>query len=286
MIYYVQTPSGGGSFIADRLRTGDLIIVYGKATYGTSDVSSQITWTFTDNPNDSIDSGTAKAPWGTRGAVCEFIPDPPLALTGRTAPLSYLIKAQITAGGKTREDSLPVTQDNLDELRQEYEDLWRVSQTRSNFDQDNAAFDGLLGVGAEPNRHRWHILRRLNQHVLESNSEYVERYGGGDIRFSIYFTSGYRCPIGNLYTLGAELDSNHQYGKAFDFDQGANTQANSWNNYYVYWAAYYYAGARADTYLKLSNGTRLLWNAVSPPPPPDLLPPQVVYTQGHAAWDN
>jgi hypothetical protein len=260
--------------------------VFGKASYGTSDVSNQITWTCTDNPNDSTVSGTAEAPWGTRGAVCDFIPVPPPAQTGRTAPLSYIIKAKITMGDKTREHSVTVTQDKLDELRQEYEDLWRVSQTRSNFDQDPAAFPGLLGVAAESSKHNnWHILRRLNQHALESNSEYVERYGGGDIRFSIYFTSGYRCPIGNLYTLGAELDSNHQYGKAFDFDQGANTQANSLKNYYVYRAAHYYAGARADTYLKASDGTRYRWDR-NPPPPPALLLPGVVYVQGHAAWDN
>jgi hypothetical protein len=250
--------------------------VFGKATYGTSDVSNQIIWTCTDNPNDSTVSGTTETPWGTRGAECSFIPVPPPALTGRTAPLSYLIKAQITMGDKTREHSATVTQDKLDELRQEYEDLWRVSQTRSNFDQDPAAVDGLLGVGAEPNRHRWHILRRLNQHARESNSEYVEYYGGGDIRFSINFTSGYRCPIGDLQVAPENIAySNYIYGKAFDFDQGANNQANSWNNYYVYQAALD-AVAGADTYLKASNGKEYYWDS-NFPPSPDHLPPGVIY---------
>jgi YD repeat-containing protein len=275
MIYYVQTPSGGGSFIADRLRTGDLIIVYGKATYGTLDVSNQITWTCTDNLNDSTVSGTTEAPWGTRGSVCSFIPIPPREITGRTAPLSYLIKAQITAGGKTREDSATVTQDNLDELRQEYEDLWRISQARSNFDQDPAAFDGLLGVGAEPNRHRWHILRSLNQHARDADYYYIADYFGGGINF----TSGYRCPVGNL-RVGGEANSNHQYGKAFDFDQGSNTQANSWNNYYVYLAVTEGAVAGADTYLLKSDKNKVFWYQYVPPPN------QVTYIQGHAAWDN
>jgi YD repeat-containing protein len=270
MIFYVDTPSGGGSFIADRWQNGDIITVYGKATYGTSDVSNQITWTFTDNPNDSIVSGTAEALWGTRGSGCSFIPIPPRAITGRTAPLSYLITAQITAGGKTREDSVIIKQDKLDELRQEYEDLWRVSQTRSNFDQDPAAFDGLLGVGAEPNRHQWHILRSLNQHALNTNSYYTRR-GAGDIAF----TSGYRCPIGNLYTLGAELDSNHQYGKAFDFDQGSSIE-----NYNAFLAAYRIAGAREDTYLLKSDGNKIFWYQNIPSPN------QVTYVRGHAAWVN
>jgi len=282
-IMSVNTPSGGGSFIANRWHTGDIITVTGRATYGTSDVSSQITWTCTDNPYDSINSGIATAPAGATGATCSFIPNPPGALAGRTAPLSYLIRAQIIVEDKVAEDAVSIKQDNLDELRQEYEDLeGRASQARSNFDQDAPAFSGLLGMGAEPSRHRWHILRRLNQHALDANSEYVERYRGGDIRFSINFTSGYRCPIGNLMVGGA-ANSNHQYGKAFDFDQGANTQANSWNNYNAYQAALD-TGAGADTYLKASDGTRYRWDR-NPPPWPDLLPPGVIYIQGHAAWD-
>jgi YD repeat-containing protein len=271
MIYYVQTPSGGGSFIADRLRTGDLIIVYGKATYGTLDVSNLIMWTFTDNPYDSIVSGTTETPWGTRGAECAFIPVPPPALTGRTGRLSYIIKAQITAGGKTREHSVTVTQDKLDELRQEYEDLWRDSQGRSNFDQDWEALPGLLGVAAESSKHNnWHILRSLNQHALDANYFYVDVYLSGGINF----TSGYRCPVGNLYTPGADANSNHQYGKAFDFKQYSSR-----DNYNAFWAAYY-SGAGVDTYLLKSDGNKVFWYDYIPPPN------QVTYIQGHAAWNN
>jgi hypothetical protein len=121
----------------------------------------------------------------------------------------------------------------------------------------------------------------LNLHALEANSEYVERYGGGDIRFSINFTSGYRCPVGNL-RIGGEPDSNHQYGRAFDFDQGANTLENRWRNYYVYLAATEAAGAGSDTsYLMGSDGLPRY-----SPPPPNQLPPGILYTQGHAAWIN
>lgn len=273
-IVSVNTPSGGDSFIANRSRTGDVITVTGKATYGTSDVSYLITWTCTDNPYDSIVSGTSIAVSGTTGATCSFVPNPPGAETGRTAPLSYLIKARILIEDRVDEDTVIITQDNLDELRQEYEDLTgRVSQGRSSFDQDFPAFDGLLGTAAEPNRHRWHILRRLNQHALEANSYYVEYYGGGDIRFSIKFTSGYRCPVGNL-RIGGAANSNHQYGKAFDFKHYTSIE-----NYNVFWTAYYYAGARADTYLTASDGRRYRWDY----PPPSAY--QVTYVQGHAAWD-
>jgi len=102
------------------------------------------------------------------------------------------------------------------------------------------------------------------------------------LSYGINFTSGYRCPIDNLMVGGA-ASSNHQYGKAFDFDQGANTQANSWNNYHVYQAALE-AGAGADTYLVASDGTQYRWDR-NPPPYPCQLPPGVIYIQGHAAWD-
>jgi len=283
-IVSVNTPSGGVSFIANSWGTGDIITVTGRATYGTSDVSNQITWTCTDNPYDPINSGTGN-PSSGYGATFTFTPAPPQALTGRTAPLSYIIRAQITAGDKIREDSVTITQDNLDELRQEYEDLEiPTTPIRSNFDQDPPAYPGLLTQAAEPGRHRWHILRRLNQHASESNSEYVERYGRRDIRFSINFTSGYRCPVGNL-RVGGAANSNHQYGKAFDFDQGANTVANSLKNYNVYRAAYDYAGARADTYLRASDGREYYWHS-NPPPHPSQLPQGVIYVKGHAAWVN
>jgi YD repeat-containing protein len=276
MIVDVRTPSGGDSFIANRLHTGDDITVAGIATYGTSDVSNQITWTCADNPYDSIVSGTAEARWGTTGSGCSFIPVPPAALTGRTAPLSYLITAQIIAGGKIREDAVTIRQDNLDELRQEYEDLeGRISQTRGNFDQDAPAYAGLLDPpDVEYNRHQWLILRSLNRHALDANSYYT-RHGAGDIAV----TSGYRCPIGNLRAGGA-ANSNHQYGKAFDFDQGSSIE-----NYNAFLAACRIAGARADTYLKASNGKEYYWRS-NFPPPPDQLPPGVTYIRGHAAWDN
>jgi len=84
--------------------------------------------------------------------------------------------------------------------------------------------------------------------------------------------------------VGGAANSNHQYGKAFDFDQGANTVANSLKNFNVYQAALD-AGAGADTYLKASDGREYYWRS-NPPPLPDLLPLGVIYIQGHAAWDN
>jgi uncharacterized protein YcbK (DUF882 family) len=125
-------------------------------------------------------------------------------------------------------------------------------------------------VAAESNRHNnWHILRRLNQHALNTNSYYTRR-GAGDIAF----TSGYRCPVGNL-RAGGVANSNHQYGKAFDFDQGSSIE-----NYNVFTAAVYNAGAKVDTYLKASDGSEYYWNE----PRPSSY--QVTYVRGHAAWDN
>jgi hypothetical protein len=116
----------------------------------------------------------------------------------------------------------------------------------------------------------------LNQHALEADYYYGLLYY---FRNSINFTSGYRCPIGNLRAGGA-ANSNHQYGRAFDFDQGSNTPENSWKNYYVYLAATEGAGARADTYLLKSDGNKVFWYQNIPSPD------QVTYVRGHAAWVN
>lgn len=259
------------SFVALSTRTGDSITVTGLSTYQDStDISEQITWTCVSNPNAQTDGGVCNPSTGT-GSTFTFIPNPPATTTGRTVPLSYLITAQITTNSGTYQDTRVITQDSLDELRQEYEDFPAVdSKERVNFDRDDPAYAGLLGPAAEPNRFNgWHILRSLNRHAKDTVNNYI----------TLNITSGYRTPIGNnSLRPQSAANSNHQYGRALDF-----VQQRSPDNYDAYRAAFN-AGAREDTYLQGSNGIRYFWYTT--PPPPNSLPIGVTYIQGHAAWVN
>jgi hypothetical protein len=172
-----------------------------------------------------------------------------------------------------------VAQDNLDELRQEYVDMPnRPILSRWAFDQDWPAFpnidddNGLLTrTGSEKYRFQWRILSSLNQHAIDVFWNYVQICGN-----DIHFTSGYRSPKGDYDVAGGNWwlrTSNHQLGRAFDFQQLSFDE-----NYYVYYVAVEWSGAGADTYLLGLDGTRYRW---------DLNPPQYGgnYTQGHAAWN-
>ena len=145
---------------------------------------------------------------------------------------------------------------------------------RPKFDQDTPAYTGLLGSSAEPTRHNWHILKKVNRYATTTDANYA-----GSLRV----TSGYRCPVGNhglVLCCGGSPTSNHQFGRAFDFNQ-----RDSWENYRAFQAALD-SGAGGDSYLKASNGTRYFWNGQyngqSGPPWP--LPNGIEYIQGHVSW--
>ncbi|MBI5101743.1 MAG: hypothetical protein HZB33_07925 [Nitrospirae bacterium] len=261
----------GESFVARRDRTGDTL----KATVivGTN---ANVTWTCNGTaPNGGNNGNCNSLPGSGTGPVFSFIPNPPQAASGRTLPLSYQLKATVDIGTMSRDITKVITQDGLDELRQEYEDLpQRDSQERSCFDKDVPTYDALLGLNAEPDRHEWHILRlhNLNQHAVDTDNNFIS----GDLRV----TSGYRCPIGNQREVNrgaGSMTSNHQYGRAFDFNQQS-----SGDNYDAFDAARN-VGAGGDSYLRASNGTRyFLRNGF--PPSPGQLPSGVSYVQGHVAW--
>ncbi len=212
------------------------------------------------------------------GPTITFIPNPPPADTGRTKPLAYQVKAQITVEGKTYEDAKIIKQDNVDELRQEYEDMPdRVSQDRGRFDQDTVptVYERLLDkehADIEYPRHQWHIVKITN--LVQHATDVDNNYQSGDLRV----TAGYRCPRGNA-AVGGETTSNHQYGKSFDFNQ----QDSKEENYNAFQAALL-AGAGGDSYLKASDGTRY-FQISNPPPDPNQLPQGVTYVQGHVTWE-
>jgi hypothetical protein len=255
------------SFIANRYGSGDQITVRGSARQGGTDISSEIQWTCADNPDDNIVSGTCSPATGM-GATFTFIPKPPTATTGRTKPLSYRVTATI---GTDIKATRTITQDELDELRQEYEDMpERESQGRVYFDQDPAqlGYERLLDApDIENGRHQWHILSRynLNQHAVDLDNSYA-----GNLRVS----AGYRCPRGNARAGGA-LKSNHQYGMALDFSQ-QSTQEN-----YRVWSA----ASNASHRFLYDQNDKIVNNSLIIQYPWPLMPPGVTaYTHGHADW--
>mgnify|MGYP001586354688 CR=1 FL=1 len=256
------------SFVANRARDGDRITITAVATQGTTDISSQISWTCADLLGDAINSGACAPATGT-GATYTFIPNPPDELTGRTAPLAYQVVAQVTINRIAYEGVMIIRQDPIDEIRQEYEDMpGRVSQLRVNFDRDTAAYTGLIGTAAEPGRHNnWHILRlnNLNQHAIDLDNNYAG---------NLTVTSGYRCPRGNR-AAGGEATSRHQYGRALDFDQQSSEE-----NYNVWSAA-----STASLRLLYDQNNQIVNNSLIIQYHWTLMTPGVTsYTHGHVDW--
>jgi hypothetical protein len=274
------------SFIALSDGSGDNIRVTGQALQGTTDISNQISWTCSSAPGALTDGGVCDLgdPAIVTGPIITFTPDPPVAPAGRTAPLSYLITAQITIGSTTYQDTRVIRQDSLDELRQEYTDLpGRTSGVpeRTAFDRDNPAFSMLLDPNdVEQYRFPWHILTSLNTFATNANTSYNQAPPQGG---SIGFASGYRTPIGNQIQVNAGRgapNSNHQYGRAFDFNQGDSEM-----NYDVY---NFTTGKGADTYLHGSDGCNYFMDGrltrcgrLTPTWP---APAGVNYTRGHMAY--
>jgi hypothetical protein len=247
----------------------DCITVRGEACLGTNNISDQIEW----QVEGIGGSGTGDPNVGT-GEYFGFNPVPPLAPSGRNEPLSYRIIARLSQYNIS--DERTITQDNLDELRQEYVDFGIGPPPGCEFDTDEPAFPKLLDKPIDVcDKHDWHILNSVNGHAISSWNVYVCVYYGWEINF----TSGYRCPVGNSHVSTSSLWSNHQYGKAFDFDQGNDIDwAISDDNYYVFLSAIN-TNCLDDTYLLGSDGWRHFWND---DPFPAMR--QCFWIKGHAGW--
>ncbi|MCX6562446.1 MAG: D-Ala-D-Ala carboxypeptidase family metallohydrolase [Candidatus Aminicenantes bacterium] len=181
-------------------------------------------------------------------------------------PLSFTIIASINENGNYRQASLTISQDKLDELRQEYIDCSPWTPSRYYFDKDAPYNSGLLGPAADSQKHDyWHVLYQLNGYAANSNSIFYGECGG-----SIIFSSGYRCPEGN-FSVGGSYGSNHMYGRAFDFQQQEGT---SNYEYYQIWQSAKEAGA-SDAYLHTISG----YDDWHPTYPSD-----ATYNRGHAQW--
>lgn len=235
--------------------------------------NSQIEWEIDDDPRDQIDSGDPLDP--ERGNTVTLTITAPQTPNGRTAPLSYRIRAFVIINNATYTSAATyTTQDNRDGLRQEYIDVERNGQragrvpNRNEFDQDAPAYPRLLdrrqGYEDICAWHQWWILRNLNQNARNLDNAYTG---------SLFPTSGYRCPVENP---GA-VRSYHLFGQAMDFAQG-----NSLENYNVAETARRIGGT-SEIFLYDQQGNRYSYYEGFPRPPNFPLG-VTAWTRGHIAW--
>ena len=139
-------------------------------------------------------------------------------------PLSYVV----TGRTEFAADSDSFKQNNLSRLRQEYVNMGKLKiPAASAFDTEDAAYPnvdrwGLLNDNDVHDYHDYHILSFINQKARLLKQKYT-----GDF----IFTAGYACPVES----GHGLESQHIYGKALDYDAGADSEATSIRNLAIYW---------------------------------------------------
>ncbi len=149
--------------------------------------------------------------------------NPDAAPDGRGYALSY----RVTAFRLGVSASVDLTQDNISQLRQEYVDMGKNHvPLRSKFDNSTPAYQGphpwgLLNANDNDSYHTYHILNFINQKAIATDNHYSG---------TLFVTAGYACPKEN----GHGSESQHIYGKAFDFDAGSNNATNSKKNYDMY----------------------------------------------------
>ncbi len=202
------------SFVALRpvnnVRPGESVTATAEAKNGAIDISDQITWTCT---GDDTDSGACTISTDSPGSTMTFIPNPPPADTGRTKPLAYQVKAQITVEGQTYEDTKTIKQDDLDQLRQEYQDMNKdIKPERSQF-VNAQIYQNPLGhfpydsIKSNGDINTWAIF------TIEENLENVRVQIGNQ---DMIVNSGYRTPIKQLQESPQYPNGRHMYGDAAD----------------------------------------------------------------------
>lgn len=143
--------------------------------------------------------------------------------TGAGAPLTVGIKARFTRDGKTYEESLSVSQDPRDRLRQEYVDLDRTylpdrselldaADFRARFGRKyrNISFDDLNYSKVPGSQDRYPFIL-VTEPLVRVISETRRLYPG---RLTV--SSGFRNPVRQLEVHGSVEESHHQYGRAAD----------------------------------------------------------------------
>ncbi|MEW6104635.1 MAG: D-Ala-D-Ala carboxypeptidase family metallohydrolase, partial [bacterium] len=185
-----------------------------KPDYLDAAYNSQIEWEIDDDPRDNYQSGNPADP--ERGNDVNLTITAPAAPNGRRFPLSYRIRAFVTANN-LRATSTPryVTQDERDQCRQEYIDMNKARRPARNefvngggspnfsFNELNSSINPTTG-----NRYSWAVLRPILYTGLEATRA---NYG-----YPMIVNSGYRNPIRQLQVNPTAPESRHIYGDAAD----------------------------------------------------------------------
>ena len=177
--------------------------------------NSQIEWEIDDTPGDGIDSGNPPDP--ERGNDVYLTLTAPTAPNGRPAPLSYRITASVRINFiKYTSGATYTTQDQRDQIRQEYIDVERNGQHASRVPNRSEFSNG----GGSPHYsfndlnsgdYTWAIVTQGLYNGLEATGAILRNYED--------LSSGYRNPIHNVNTNppGA-INSWHIHGRAADID--------------------------------------------------------------------
>lgn len=260
--------------------------------------TSLVAWSYVDRTG----RGDQGSPYSQVGGYYYFQPIPtgitisnPYTGIGRGYSLSYGIRGSLELSSGIDIKEHVITQNNLAELRQEYLDFFISIYDLPQIDefdqwQPTGVISALLQRGDDINhgvctRHQYWILWDLAIKAGNVNINYRVEYSR-----DVPFSSGYRCPAGNRRVGGAAL-SEHLFGKAFDWDAGENTEANSQINWQI---ANNIINNRfinnvGRVILYDQNG-RLYWHdheethAYSIPDDYASRPPGVIFKNGHADW--
>jgi hypothetical protein len=208
--FLIQKPEAGLTFTS-------LDIINTYASTGWSFIDYLLNWIVISNPANPVDSGSVNFITSQNGTTTNFIPNPPSAIDGRNGKLSYTINVSI---GGTVLDSVTITQDELDELRQEYVDITINGQiapnlfplpSRNQFCHSNNLVCSSAHFSYDEltvnDTYSWAIITPALLNGLEAvRNAYQE---------PMTITSGYRTPVHNKQ-VGGVVDSTHIQGLAVD----------------------------------------------------------------------
>lgn len=171
--------------------------------------SAQIQWIVDDDPLVTGASPDVTAP--ANGASTSMsVAAIPLVSAGRGYPLNYRIRAKVEIDGGVAIDTRTIKQDEIDQARQEYIDMNKVTKpARTEFTNSGQSSGGHFTF-AELNTgdFSWAIVKAVLYSGLEATRSNIGNQAIG-------VTSGYRNPRHN-YLLGGAAESRHIYGDAAD----------------------------------------------------------------------
>ncbi len=190
-------------------------VITTSASTGWPFIDSSINWAVISNPANPVDSGSVTyKPSPPMGATIQFTPNPPPAVDGRNGKLSYTINAGM---GNNVLDSITITQDERDELRQEYVDVTingvstKPIPARNQFCQaTNPACSSAHFSYEELTVNDYYPWAIITPALLNGLEIVRASYG-----LPMLITSGYRTPANNK-RVGGVVDSQHIYGMAAD----------------------------------------------------------------------